>query len=183
MGDELIKTNRRQTDWPRSRIATIVIWSFVLGIPAAIFFFPLIRFAWSYGCNSVDAVETSKRVSSELHGWRLTDGSAPGAAVKPWAMHGSLAEHVTGIRGCIERDWNDESHWYEVELTPLAAGELRAALARSGWVKQSKVAHDMHDPPSWWPDQWAADVQFYHFQTQLLILPDPGPRAGFTMWR
>jgi hypothetical protein len=98
-------------------------------------------------------------------------------------MEDSVASKIHGVRGFSEGDdfHGDGTDWYEVELSPETATELRATLSRSPAFKKTKPMWYLHYPkaPSWWPTNWPTDAQCYEKDSMYFVLPDAGTRAWF----
>jgi hypothetical protein len=97
-------------------------------------------------------------------------------------MKDSVTSKIHGVRGFSESDnfHGDGTDWYEVELSPETATELRATLSRSPAFKKTKPMWYLGDKaPSWWPTGWPADAQCYAKDLMFFVLPDTGTRAWF----
>ena len=139
------------------------------------------------GCSKDEGtskVLTDSEISSRMAGEIMLSGilgSLPKVDPEFSRMKNSLVSKIHGVRGFTESDGfhGDGTDWYEVNLSPELAAELRSALSRSPDFKKSKPMYYLNDDesPSWWPTRWPADAQWYEKNLMYLILPDSGTRA------
>ncbi len=109
-------------------------------------------------------------------------GAEPVDAKSQSRFWDSIRSRITGINGFSESDGfhGDGTDWYELELTPELADELRSGLKVTTTVQQtSGVASNMGTAPAWWPKTFPADTRFYTWELQYLVLPDTGTKAWF----
>jgi hypothetical protein len=138
------------------------------------------------GCKDKDAgkalaeSEVSRDVSTTLISWGIL-GPIPQVDPEYTRMEKSVINKIHGVRGFTVSDdfHGDGMNWYEVELSPELATELRSNLSRSPDVKKSKPMYYLNskESPSWWPTQWPADAECYEKDLGYFILPDNGTHA------
>jgi len=144
------------------------------------------------GCKDKEAGKTltepevSRRVAVTLISWRIL-GPIPRVDPEYTRMQKSVINKIQGVRGFTKSDdfHGDGTDWYEVELSPELAAELRSNLSRSSGFKKNKPAHYLNndESPSWWPTQWPADAEVYEKDFGYFVLPDSGTRAWFMQIR
>ena len=124
--------------------------------------------------------EVSRRVTVELMSWDAF-GSVPQFDPEYTKMENSISTRIGGLRGFTESDdfHGDGTDWYEFELSPKTAAELRGTLSRSPAFKKTKPMWYLNTDkaPSWWPKTWPADAQCYEKDLMYFVLPDTGTRA------
>jgi hypothetical protein len=127
--------------------------------------------------RSVSPPDSAWAVAASLGAWPVfhPPGQTPGQTID------SLRDRINGVRGYSVSGGihGDGTDWYEVDLPPALARELRASLNGSAVVKKSKTCPQRQDAPSWWPATWPIDAQCYELQLEYLVLPDTGTRAWF----
>jgi hypothetical protein len=126
--------------------------------------------------RSVSGPDTAWSVAADLGSWPIfPQQRSPGEAID------ALRGRITGVRGYSVSGGihGDGTDWYEVDLPPSLANELRTSVNGSPAVKKSKEFPRGTDAPSWWPTTWPADAQCYEFELGYLVLPDTGTRAWF----
>jgi hypothetical protein len=93
----------------------------------------------------------------------------------------SLVRDVKGVNGFTESDGfhGDGTDWYEVELAPDLAINLRDALHKDPQVTTGNSGSGgvWDKAPSWWPKHWRADSKCYQRGLEYFILPATGTRA------
>jgi hypothetical protein len=72
----------------------------------------------------------------------------------------------------------DGTDWYELELSPDFAAELRSAVAQSATLKSTGFPQES-SASGWWPTTWPADAQCYEKDLEYFVLSDSGTRAWF----
>jgi hypothetical protein len=126
--------------------------------------------------RDVSPYDTAGNVAAELGWWPVfPQRSNRGEAID------ALRGRITGVRGYSVSGGihGDGTDWYEVDLQPSLADELRTSASGSAAVKKCKNFPRDNDAPSWWPTTWPADAQCYEFESGYLVLPDSGTRAWF----
>ena len=173
----------------RSRFPVAAVVLLVLVGLAGVFFRPLLGLlmiaAMAVGSSkSVPPSDASRSVAVTLMRWG-TFGTVPERATEYTNLQNSIASRMTGLNGYTESDGfhGDGTDWYEIELSPDLAAELRVALAQSSVVKKSKSFPRENSAPRWWPKTWPADAQCYGKDLEYLVLPDSGTRAWFMRMR
>lgn len=123
--------------------------------------------------------EVSERVAVELMSWGIL-GPIPQLDPEYTQMEKSVIRKIHGVRGFSESDdfHGDGTDWYEVDLTPEIATELRAAFKQSPAFKNTRPVF-FNNAPSWWPAHLPADAQIYNKDLEYFVLPDSGTRAWF----
>ena len=123
--------------------------------------------------------EVSRAVAVELMGWGIL-GPIPQLDPEYTRMEDSVVHKIQGVRGFTESDdfHGDGTDWYEVELSPELATELRAAFNRSPAFKNTRPVF-FNKAPAWWPAKWPADAQIYEKELEYFVLPVIGTRAWF----
>lgn len=139
------------------------------------------------GCGSSRTVgpdESSRALALCLMRWELF-GPVPTKDPDYTTLETSLIRKIQGIRGFTESDGfhGDGTDWYELELSPSFANDLRATLGKSTTVNKSNDSPYAPKAPSWWPTKWPADVKCYSLDLQYLVLPDTGTRAWYMQVR
>ena len=144
----------------------------------------IMAFALRGSSSSVAPADATRSVTVSLMHWGLL-GTVPDNDPGYTNFVRTAAGRMTGINGFTESDGfhGDGTDWYEVELSPDFAAELRSALAQSTTIKKSRRFPDEHSAPSWWPKTWPADAQCYDKDSEHLVLPDSGTRAWFMRMR
>jgi hypothetical protein len=167
-----------------SRIPTVLIVLVALVGLGVLLFRPLLgllmAFALSGTSKSVPPADATRSVAVSLMHWGVF-GTVPDRDPAYTNLENSIARGMTGINGFTESDGfhGDGTDWYEVDLSPDLAAELRTKLAQSPTVKKSNRHPYENTAPSWWPKTWPADSQCYESGLQYLVLPDTGTRAWF----
>lgn len=132
--------------------------------------------------RTLSEAEVSRRVAVELMSWGAF-GPLPQVDPEYTKMEDSVVSKIHGVRGFSESDGfhGDGTDWYEVELSPGAATELRDTLSRSPAFRKTKPMWYLHEDkaPSWWPADWPTNAQCYEKDAMFLVLPDTGTRAWF----
>jgi len=130
--------------------------------------------------------EVSRSVAVTLISWGIL-GPIPQVDPEYTRMQQSVINKIHGVRGFTESDdfHGDGTDWYEVELSPELATELRSNLSRSPNFKKSKPIYYLNskESPPWWPTHWPADAQVYEKDLGYFVLPDSGIRAWFIQIR
>jgi hypothetical protein len=173
-------SNRRQS----SRFPTaLVVLLALLGLGVLLFrplMILLMAIAFHGTSKSVPPADASRSVAVSLMHWGVF-GAVPRGDPDYTNRVNSIAGRMTGINGYTESDGfhGDGTDWYELELAPDLADELRSSLAESTTVKKGKDFSRESSAPSWWPQAWPADAQCYEKDLEYLVLPDTGTRAWF----
>jgi len=131
--------------------------------------------------KTLSEAEVSRRVAVELMDSWGAFGPLPQFDPEYTKMQHSVISKIHGVRGFSESDdfHGDGTDWYEVELSPETATELRATLSRSPAFEKTRPMWYLHYPkaPSWWPTNWPANAQCYEKDLMFFVLPDTGTRA------
>ena len=140
----------------------------------------LLAFALSGTSKPVAPAEAARSVAVSLMRWGVF-GAVPDRDPDYTNLKNSISRRITGLNGFTESDGfhGDGTDWYEVELSPDLATELRSALARSPTVMKGEFPQKWDSAPSWWPKSWPSDAQCYRWHFEYLVLPDSGTRAWF----
>jgi hypothetical protein len=95
-----------------------------------------------------------------------------------------VVRKIHGKRGFTECSGihGDGTDWYEVELAPELAAELRSAFSQSPTFKNTEPVF-FKNAPSWWPAKWPADAQIYEKDLMYFVLPASGTRAWLMRMR
>jgi hypothetical protein len=140
----------------------------------------LMMVALSGTSKAVPPAEATQCVAECLMRWGVLGAVSP-RDPDYTDLKDSIARRMTGIKGYTESDGvhGDGTDWYEIELSPDLAADLRSAMAQSSVVKKSKYFPRENSAPSWWPKTWPRDAQCYEKDLQYFVLPDNGTRAWF----
>ena len=137
---------------------------------------------WDSGptIRTIDGPASAQQVAHLLVFWELF-GPPVNRQPEYSSIRRALADRMRGVRGASESGgWNgDGSDWYEVDLAPDLAAEIRTKLAQSSRIKQATYFPDRNPyTPDWWPTGWPPGAICYEHQLVYLILtPD-----GTTVW-
>jgi hypothetical protein len=136
--------------------------------------------------NAVPPGAISESLALWLMEWGLL-GPEPQGDPEYTTMLLSVSNRIHAIRSYTESSGihGDGTDWYEVELSPGMADQLRASLRGASAFKKTKTVHFpcQEAAPSWWPTQWPGDVRLYEKDSSYFVLPESGTRAGYMRFR
>jgi hypothetical protein len=136
--------------------------------------------------NAVAPSEISEYLASWLMEWGLL-GPEPRGEPEYTTMLLSVSNRIHAIRGYMESSGihGDGTDWYEVELSPGIADQLRPSLKGASAFKKTRTVQFpcQEAAPSWWPTQWPRDVRLYEKQSSYFVLPESGTRAWYMRFR
>lgn len=132
------------------------------------------------GSRTVGPDESSRSLALCVMRWELV-GPVPTKDPDYTTLETSVIRKIQGIRGFTESDGfhGDGTDWYELELSPNFANDLRAALSQSTTVKTTTSFPSDSSAPSWWPTTWPRGAKCYTKDLEYLVLPDTGTRAWY----
>ena len=159
---------------PRRCAVGFLVLLLLLGLGALLLHFAL--------RPSIAPTDAARAVEWSLTRWGAIDAERdrslrhsngePAATPRIRGING-MSDNIVGGGG------GEGTDYYEVELSPAFAAELRAWLARSSTVTKYQGGVDKPGSPSWWPPTWPPGTQIYQFGQEDLILPAAGTRAWF----
>jgi hypothetical protein len=156
--------------------AAVLLFGLLLGL--------LMMLAFHGTSKSIPPPDVAHTVAESLMGWGVC-GAVPDRDPEHVKLENSIVQRIKGIQGYTESDGfhGDGTDWYEVDLSPALAAELRTRLGQSSAIKKSKRFPRENAEPSWWPKTWPANAQCYEKGLQYFVLPDTGTRAWFMQMR
>jgi hypothetical protein len=133
--------------------------------------------------KTVAPAEVASHLATILMHWQAFGAASPERTDYSKTLK-SVERQMKGLRGFSASGGfhGDGTDWYEVELAPDLAAELRAGLPRSTTVKPASTLPRREKlAPPWWPVEWPADAVWYTHAEDIsyLILPRSGTRAWF----
>ena len=164
---------------PRSRrwlgiLAVLLLLMLPIGVVFGPIIAAMISIATDEGVSqAVPADETVRMCEVTLRDWKL------------FGPDDQITDRMHFVNGWTKSDgWHgDGEDWYEVDLSPDLAADLRTKLTASTVVKKEVLAPDVAWNPPWWPTAWPADARIYadDGEFKYLILPDTGTHA-WVLW-
>ena len=142
---------------------------------------PVMKLVMGHGTSqniqTISREEISGSLATALMQWEVFGKhEANSQYMRSWH---SLVDGIRGINGISEIDGMD---WYEVELTPELANQLRAGLRKTPGVQKNEGWQGRSEP-GWWPKDAPRDTPCYQRGEEYLILPASGTHAWFVRVR